>query len=316
MTIRAMGIALALACVVPLAVGTPVAVAQEQPLTAEQKAFVARIEKLLAEVKPQTGDIPIVDARATLHLGEDYYFLGPEDSRRVLVDAWNNPPAVADGVLGIVFAKGTTFADPDAWGAVVTFEKTGYVSDEDARTVDYAELMQRMQESQEAANESRKADGYPALHLVGWAQEPSYDPAAHSVVWAKALRSEGSARDGLNYDIRLLGRLGVLSLNMLSSMDQLARVRPAAAQLAQAATFDSGARYADYVPDVDEKAGYGIAGLVAGGAAVAVAKKAGLVAIMLGVGKKLIVFLVAGVAGLFVALRKRFGDRSAEDDAA
>lgn len=266
-------------------------------ITAEQQAYVAKIEQIAASQKALTGDIALTEAKATLHLGGAYYFLGPEDSRKVLVDAWGNPPSAADNVLGMVFPKGAKFYEPDVWGAVVTYEGTGYVSDDDARTADYGELMTQMQQGQEDANSSRKEQGYPALHLVGWAQQPTYDATRHSVVWAQNLRSEGATKNGLNYDVRLLGRNGVLSLNMLSSMDQLADVNAAAGNLARAASFDSGARYEDYIPDVDKKAGYGIAGLVAAGAGVAAAKKLGFLAIVLGFGKKFIVLIaIAGAA--------------------
>lgn len=305
-------IALALMSAAPvLTVATPVRAATE--LTAEQKALIAKMEAIASSLKPQSGDVSLPEAKVTLHLGKTYYFLGPEDARKVLVDAWRNPPSAADGVLGLVFETGKSFLDPEAWGAVITFEKSGYVTDEDARTADYADLLKQLQDGQEQANTARKEQGYPAMHLVGWAQQPTYDVASHSVVWAKTLQTEGSMGNGLNYDVRMLGRFGVLSVNMLSDMDHLGSVRTAAGQLARSATFDSGARYADYVPDVDEKAGYGIAGLVAAGAGVAAAKKLGLLAIVLGFGKKFIALGVVAFAAIARFGRKLLGRRSAED---
>jgi len=279
----------------------------EQPLTAEQQAYVAKVNKIIEEIKPQTGDITIGEAKATLHLGKDYYFLGPDDARKVLVDAWKNPPSSADGVLGLVFEKGKSFTDPDAWGAVVTFENSGYVTDEDAKTADYADLLKQMQEGQESANEQRKEQGYPALHLVGWAQAPTYDPASHSVIWAQNLHGDGDTQNSLNYDVRMLGRFGVLSVNMLSTMGHLTDVQTAAAKLSQAVSFDNGARYADYVPDVDKKAGYGIAGLVAAGVGIAAAKKLGFLAIALGLGKKLFVLVALAGAAVWSRIKKLFG---------
>ncbi len=282
-------------------------------MSPEERAYVMKMEEIRTKQAPQSGDVALPQAHATLHLGENYYFLGPEDARRVLVEGWNNPPSSAEGVLGLVFPKGAIFYDPDAWGAVVTYQDSGYVSDEDARTTDYGDLLKQLQEGQEAANESRKEDGYPALHLMGWAQQPTYDARQHSVVWAQNLRSDGSSENGLNYDVRLLGRSGVLSLNMLSSMPHLASVNAAAAGLARAATFDAGSRYEEFVPDVDKKAGYGIAGLVAAGVGVAAAKKLGFLAILLGFGKKFIVLI--GVAAVAVGryVRRLFG-REEEPD--
>lgn len=306
--------ALALLCAAPIMpVATP-AFAETQQLTAEQQAFITKVKAIQAGLHPRTGDVPIVEAKATLHLGDSYYFLGPDDARKILVDAWHNPPSAAEGVLGLVFEKGKDFMDPDAWSAVVTYEADGYVSDEDARTADYAALLTQLKDAQEQANTARKEQGYAALHLVGWAQQPTYDATSHSVVWAKTLHADDESGNGLNYDVRLLGRFGVLSLNMLSDMNHLDSVRAAAAGLSQAVTFDSGARYADFVPDVDKKAGYGIAGLVAAGVGVAAAKKLGFLALALGFGKKFIALILVAFAAVGRFVMGLFGKRKAEGE--
>jgi uncharacterized membrane-anchored protein len=279
---------------------------------AAQAAYEQKMSTLLASLRRQTGDVAVPEAKATLHLGDKYYFLDAADSRKVLVDAWNNPPGAADGVLGMVFPAGSTFMDADGWGAVLTYEPSGYVTDDDAASADYTELLNSMREGEESANEERSKQGYPRMHLAGWAQRPTYDRASHSVIWARDLQVDGAPQHTLNYDVRLLGRNGVLSLNMISGMSQLDGVRRAAGAFGQAVSFDSGSRYADYVPDVDKKAGYGIAGLVAAGAGMAVAKKAGLLALALGFGKKLLVLVAVGAAALWRGIKRMFGRGEAE----
>jgi uncharacterized membrane-anchored protein len=76
----------------------------------------------------------------------------------------------------------------DSWGAVVTFDETGYVSDEDAASTDYDELLSAMQEGTREANAARADAGFGTIDLVGWAERPAYDPATHPVVWAQNLR--------------------------------------------------------------------------------------------------------------------------------
>jgi uncharacterized membrane-anchored protein len=121
---------------------------------------------------PQTGDVHIAGANATLRLGNDYYFLPAADARRVLVDAWRNPPESATGVLGMVFPKGKTFAD-EGWAAVISFEDTGYVSDKDAAAEDYAAVMTAMKEGAEATNTKRKeADSPPCMWSDGRSRRP------------------------------------------------------------------------------------------------------------------------------------------------
>lgn len=316
---RMFGAALALACL-SLAASAPAQGQPADPPAADPKAAAAaeqararELKAILDSLRPVSGDVALPQASAVLHLGKDYYYLPPEDARRVIVDGWGNPPQMGEGVLGMVFPAGKTFLD-DVWGAVITYEPTGYVSDEDAASADYDGMMKEMQAGTEAINAERTRAGYPAEHLVGWAQKPTYDPASHSVVWARNIAFDGQADNSLNYDVRLLGRHGVLSLNMVTAMSHLGDTRVAAAKFAKAAEFQAGARYADYRPGVDRKAEYGVAGLIAAGTGGAVAKKLGLLGILLAFGKKFLFLIVAALAGIG-ALARRFFNREEPEPA-
>jgi uncharacterized membrane-anchored protein len=142
------------------------------------------------------------------------------------------------------------------------------------------------------------------MHLIGWAQPPAYDKAHHYLVWARDIRFGAEDEDTLNYDVRVLGRRGVLSVNVVSGMSQLAQIRADAAKLAAAATFDPGSAYADYKPGTDHKAEYGIAGLVAAGLGLAAAKKLGLLALIAVFGKKLVVVIAAAFAWLATRFKR------------
>jgi uncharacterized membrane-anchored protein len=232
----------------------------------------------------------------------------------VLTQVWGNPAEAVTDVLGLVLPKGTTASD-NVWGAVVTYEDTGYVSDKDAAYQDYDEVLSDMRDGAEERNEERRKQGFSAVQIVGWAQPPSYDARDHSLVWARQLKFDGSkGPDSLNYDVRLLGRRGVLSLNMVSDMAHLAEVRAAAAEFGRAARFDKGETYADYNASTDKTAEYGLAGLVAAGVGVAAAKKLGLLAIALGFGKKFLVLIVAGGMAVMRWGRKLFGRKETEPD--
>ncbi|HEX8625449.1 MAG TPA: DUF2167 domain-containing protein [Allosphingosinicella sp.] len=284
-----------------------------QAPAADQKARERELIAILDSLHPASGDVAVPQASAVLHLGKDYYYLPADEARRVLVEGWGNPPETAEGVLGLVFPAGKTFLD-DVWGAVITYDPVGYVTDKDAASIDYDSLVKEMKEGIEAANEERTRQGYPAQHLVGWAQAPTYDPRSHSLVWARNVQFEGQTENTLSYDVRLLGRKGVLSLNMITGMSKLGETRQAAAKFAGAAEFQTGSRYADYKPGTDKEAEYGLAGLVAAGAGVAVAKKAGLIGIILAFGKKFFVLILALVAGLGAWARRRFSGSETEQE--
>lgn len=266
-------------------------VAQDTPkqITMEQAATTAK------GLKPQNGRITLAKAHAVLDLGTQYDFYGPADTRTILVDIWRNPPESANGVLGMVLpAKASPLSN--TWGAVVTYEDTGYVSDEDATTADFGEIIEQMKEGAEQANPDRKEQGYPTMHVIGWAENPKYDAKSHSVVWASDIKFDDTPTHTLNYDLRTLGRNGVLSVNFLSSMEELPSIKTAAAAFASHARFDNSFAYSDFNASTDKKAEYGIGGLVAAGAGVAIAKKLGFLAILLKFLKPILIALVAGFA--------------------
>jgi uncharacterized membrane-anchored protein len=289
------------------------AAAPDRPPT--QAEIDARVRQIAERLHPVSGDVRIPAANAVLHLGQDYYFLPANEARIVLSEAWGNPPDAGQNVLGMVFPAGKTFAD-DTWGAVVTYEATGYVNDSDAASTDYNELMTQMQAGESELNAELTRQGFPTQHVVGWAQSPAYDARTHSVVWARNIQFGGQAENTLNYDIRLLGRRGVLSLNMVTTMSKLAETRAAAGRFASAAEFTPGERYADFQPGTDRVAEYGIAGLIAAGVGATIAKKAGLLALILAFGKKAIVFILLGVALLWKRIRRLFGGGTDEEEMA
>ena len=270
-----------------------------QELSPEAKQFVESLN-------PRSGTVALPEAKATLDLGDDYVFYGSEDARRIIVEAWGNPPEQGDGVLGLVTPAGTTPLS-DTWGAVVTYEDTGYVTDDDAADADYGEILDELKSGTEAANADRTAAGYPAMHVIGWAENPNYDKASHSVVWARNLKLDGETVNSLNYDVRTLGRSGVLSVNLISTMPELDGVRLAARNFASHAQFDAGARYEDFDASTDREAGYGIAGLVAAGVGVAAAKKLGLLAILLKFIKPILIALVVFFGAFWRKLTRLFG---------
>ena len=100
-------------------------------ITAQAPAPQVNVAKLAKGLKPQHGKIALPAAKASLDLGTDYDFYGPADAKTILVDIWGNPPENAEGVLGLVMQAGKSPIE-DNWGAIVTYEASGYVPDTDA----------------------------------------------------------------------------------------------------------------------------------------------------------------------------------------
>ncbi|HEX7049964.1 MAG TPA: DUF2167 domain-containing protein [Longimicrobiales bacterium] len=278
------------------------AVAQEDSV---DERWMAEFESSLTY---QQGTITLGDGLATLHVPETFRFLGPDDAARVLVEGWGNPPG--EPPLGMLVPAAVSPLSDEGWGVVITYEEDGYIEDDDAAELDYAELLRNMQEATREENPARIEAGYPPIELVGWAAPPHYDSTTHKLYWAKELKFGDYADHTLNYNIRVLGRKGVLVLNAVSAMRQLEAVEADMQSVLGFVEFNEGHRYADYIPGVDKVAAYGIAGLIVG----KVAAKVGLLKLLLGFAIAAKKFVVAGVVGLAAVLAKAFGKKEREPD--
>jgi uncharacterized membrane-anchored protein len=270
------------------------------PLT-EEEAAAARAE-FEASLHHQKGKLSLPGTSVTLNVPDAFYFLSSLDTQKVLEEAWGNPPD--SNVTGMLFPEGMSPLDEDAWGVVLTFEKSGYVSDEDASGIDYDMLIDTMRDGLDQENVTRKAQGYPTIDIVGWAAKPRYDANTHKLYWAKEIAFSSAPENTLNYDMRVLGRYGVLSLNFIASVSQLAQIEAAAPAVLRIADFDAGSRYQDFNASTDTKADYGVVGLIGGtAAAAALAKNGGIIAALLLFLKKGLVFIIAGFGALVAGIR-------------
>lgn len=263
-----------------------------------------------------TQTIQLLDGKITLRLLETFRYLKPDAARQVIVDVWGNPPEQAAGVLGMILPVGVDPAAEDGWGAVITYSDDGHVSDEDADSIDYTQLLKDMQEAAEAETDARHEAGYPAITIAGWAEPPHYRRSDHRLYWAKDLLVEGDDVHTLNYAVRVLGRTGVLEINAVANTGQTAEIKRRMEQIVDFAEFNEGERYADYKAG-DHTAAYGLAALVAGGVA---AKKGMLAGVLLLIAKKLKILslllakswklLAAGSVAIGAWLAKRKGGSS------
>jgi uncharacterized membrane-anchored protein len=255
------------------------------------------------ELHYASGTVTIADQLATIELPKDYHYLAAKEARFVVEKVWGNPPD--HSVLGLVVPPKQE--DVFDWAIVVSYEESGYVKDDDAKSNDYAKILSDMQGAVKEANPERKKAGYPTLDLLGWAESPQYDAATHKIFWAKRLQFDGSKAVTLNYDVRVLGRKGVLVLSAVAEDSQLALVAENSKAVLAKTAFTSGNRYEDFSASSGDKvAEYGIAGLITG----AVLLKTGLLKVLI---KPLLIggVLLAGVLSRFFKGRKAPSDPSA-----
>ncbi|MBI1212115.1 MAG: DUF2167 domain-containing protein [Alphaproteobacteria bacterium] len=282
---------------------TPAAPEAEQPATTD----VARSkeEEIANSLVKRDGVIALPGGQATVTVGEGFAYLDPADSEKLLTQLWGNPPDAVGQVLGIIIPRDISPLDPKSWAAVLTYDNDGHVSDDDAASINYDDLLKDMQKGVEEENQQRQSQGYQPISLVGWAQKPSYDAKEHELYWAKHLRFGN--QETLNYAIRALGRTGVLQVNVVADMAQLEEINMKVPKLLTMVTFSEGHRYADFKEDSDPVAAYGLAVLVAGGVAAKAGLFKGLLAAAAAAWKLIAVAAVAVGAFIMRVVRGLFG---------
>lgn len=196
--------------VLPCLLATLPGLAAAEPFKAffpdEYAQMTAAEQALFDTLDLQQGKILLLGGVAEIEVPQGYYFLDSAGARLVLEDLWGNPPD--DTIAGMIFPR-DGWAWAGSWGATVTYDPMGYVSDENAGSHDYDEMQAQMQADSVEVNKERANAGYEAITILGWAEPPHYEPATNELYWAKRLQFAGAPGETLNYDIRELGRNGV-----------------------------------------------------------------------------------------------------------
>lgn len=160
-------------------------------------------------------------------------------------------------------------AADDSWWATFDFDAIGYVKDDEK--IDADALLKELKAADELANQRREQLGLEKLYTVGWAVEPHYDPETKQLEWALKLRDE-TDHETINYTIRILGRSGVMSATLISDEEHLSKNISEFKTSLKGFQFNQGEQYHQFQAG-DKVAEYGLAALIAGGAAVVATKK-------------------------------------------
>ncbi len=219
-------------------------------------------DSLEASFQYQHGEIKLADGIGTLNVPAGFRFLDAEQSEYIIHEMWGNPEG--SGALGMIVPENVDITGESSWAFIITYEEMGYVKDDDAEDIDYDELLKEIQSDAASANEERAKLGYESIAIIGWASKPYYDLEKKVLHWAKEIKFGETEGTTLNYNVRILGRKGILVLNAVSSMAELPDVQKNIAPVLASFNFDDGNKYADFNPDMDEVAAWTIGGLVAG----------------------------------------------------
>jgi uncharacterized membrane-anchored protein len=308
--VRVLGLSTAL-CVhgALLGYGAP---ALAQAAAASAAADAVKADDASAE-QPAPDALPFQEGPKAIALGhgvkldlpETHAYLAQPDAGKLMEKMGN---LHNEDLLGLVVSKEQT----DEYIITLRYEDSGHIKDDEE--LDASELLDSIKEGEQAYNEELKQRGFQPIHIGGWDEPPRYDKQQHQLIWALIVESSDGA--SINYNTRILGRTGYVSVNLVTDKPHLAQYKPAGAAILSRTSFDTGQRYADFDASKDKVAEYGLTGLVLGGAGLGLAKVAKL-GLLAKFGKGLIALLIAGkkaiVAGLIALgalLKKVFAKKS------
>jgi uncharacterized membrane-anchored protein len=190
------------------------------------------------------------------------------------------------------------------WMVFFSFDDVGYIKDDEKDQLDADKLLASLRENTERANEIRAERGWGGFHVTGWERAPYYDSVTHNLTWA--IRGEDDEnQSSLNHNVRLLGREGVMSVELVVSPDNFAASMQGFETVLAGFNYGPGNRYSEWRQG-DKVATYGLTALVAGGAG-AMAAKSGLLG-------KLWKVIVAGAVALAAAVKKLFNKLTGKED--
>lgn len=257
-----------------------------------------KIDSIESTLNYKTGTFVLGDGIATLKVPLGFKFLEADEAKHVIEDLWGNLAGQAP--LGMIFPESSSATITD-YAFIIEFQPLGYVKDEDADEINYDDLLKQMQEEGKTANEERRKQGLTEMNLLGWAAKPHYDKQKKILYWAKEFNVEGYDEHTLNYDVRILGRKGVLVLQAVSGMSALDSVNQNIANILSMVSFNEGNRYSNFDSKTDNVAAWTIGSLVAG----KVLAKAGFFAFVLKFLKFILLGLVAAGGAIFNFFKRK-----------
>jgi uncharacterized membrane-anchored protein len=230
--------------------------------------------------------------KSTIFVPEGFLFLNVKDTDKYL-ELTNNQPLSLEELL---------VPDDLVWQAYFSFDDVGYIKDDEE--IDADDLLKSAQESDKTSNKYRAEQGWSALTTVGWEYPPRYDRVNKRLEWAYILKTEDTGEFQINYHTRVLGRNGVMRIQLAVFPEDLDRAVPELSNVLSSFEYNAGEKYREYKKG-DRVAEFGLAALIAGGAAAVASKKglwAMLVALLIGAKKfaiAIIIALFAGIASIF-----------------
>ncbi|MEO6847636.1 MAG: DUF2167 domain-containing protein [Chthoniobacterales bacterium] len=227
--------------------------AEKQPLTQ------AEAQKIVEGLHYQWGQVLIENGGIQLNLSTNFAYLDAKDAQTVSTKLWGNPPNPL--LVGAIVPR--NFAPTiNSWIVMISYYPIGYVKDNEAEKINPGVLLQKLEERIEKTSKFRVSKGYAGFKLIGWAEIPSYNKITHKLYWGEELAFSNRRQPVLNYDVRILGRHGVIGLKVMTSISQFAVVKSVMPQIVTMVNFQEANRYTDFDAQHDSVSGYDLSSFI------------------------------------------------------
>jgi uncharacterized membrane-anchored protein len=205
-----------------------------------------------------------VGRQARFKLPAGFYFLDAADSRIFLEKMSGTPGGVPEYVFG---------PEDLSWYGVFSYSPVGHVADDEK--LDARALLRMLQADTSGGGKPAAARSTSGGRNLSWQYQPFYDPATRRLEWATSFVSAENSQPMVDFDLRILGREGFTQARLVVGQEELWSALPQFKNAIGGYAFVEGQRYEEFRKG-ERSAGFGLAALVVGQAAMA-AGKGGLI---------------------------------------
>ncbi|MBL7768425.1 MAG: DUF2167 domain-containing protein [Flavipsychrobacter sp.] len=228
-----------------------------------QAIFKKQADSLNQVLKFHSGKLRFTDQSIRMKVPDGYYFIEPDQARYILENIWGNIPD--EEVLGMIvrsdFAPSNINSD---YSFVISYAPIGYVSTETDKEFNHLDLLNDIRDQLQKANEKRLELGFNSLQVENWVMVPYFDEYKKALYWATELKVNGSNESLVNYNLRLLGKNGVLKINAVGTMDQLPAIKKVLPFFLSQSEFLEGFRYSDHAEQSSSNNNWKLSELISG----------------------------------------------------
>ncbi len=226
-------------------------------------AFKKQADSINQALKFHSGKLRFSDQSIRMKVPEGHFFIEPDQARFILENIWGNIPD--EEVLGMIVRSDFVPSNiSNDYSFVISYAPIGYVSGKQQKEFNHLELLNDLREQLQEANEKRLEQGFNALQVENWVMVPYFDEYKKALYWATEVKVNGSEESLVNYNLRLLGKNGVLKINAVGTMDQLPAIKKVLPFLLSQSEFLEGFRYTDHIDTNSTEEGWQLAELISG----------------------------------------------------